>query len=96
MDENSSGEVTDSPAAPPVNEIQEWLVQMIAAELSLSVDQIPTDQPILSLGVDSMQVVTVVAELEDWLGFQFQSNPLEDHATIEALSQFAANRGSEP
>jgi len=55
----------------------------------------PDRLPNFVSGIDSMQVVSILAGLEDRLGFRFQSNPLEDHATIESLSQFAANRGIE-
>ncbi|MEO2036128.1 MAG: acyl carrier protein [Planctomycetaceae bacterium] len=92
MQDQSSGESRPPQATPSVTEIEDWLVEMIAGELGMSPDRIQSDRPILSYGVDSMQVVTIVAGLEDWLGFRFQSNPLEDHPTVESLSRFAANQ----
>ena len=62
----------------------------MATELQISPEKIRVDQTVQSYGVDSMQVVTVIAGLEDWLGFRFGSNPLEDHATIEALAEESA------
>lgn len=84
---------TDSAArnAPSASEIQTWLVQQLARELQVSADQIKVDQPILSQGVDSMQIVVIVARLEDWLGFRFPNPPLDEYPTIESLSQFVAD-----
>lgn len=69
--------------------IRNWLVQRIADELSVESVQIPDDKPIYSLGVDSMQIVTLVAALEDELGIRFHHNPIEDHPTIAALAAYA-------
>jgi len=77
--------------APSVIEIQQWMIQHLAHELQINPEKIAIDQPILSCGIDSMQVVTFVAKLEDWLGVRFSSNPLEEHSTIEALSQHVAD-----
>ena len=54
-------------------------------------DEVRIDQSLLSYGIDSMQVVSFVARLEDWLGIRFSENPLEDHPTIESLSQYVSD-----
>ena len=72
-------------------EIQQWMISRLAEELQINRDKIKVDQPILSCGIDSMQVVSIVAKLEDWLCVRFSSNPLEEHSTIEALSQYVAD-----
>lgn len=71
-------------------EIEQWLIRQLAEELRIPREKIKVDQPILAIGIDSMQIVVVVAKLEDWLGIRFSSNPLDDHSTIRALSQFAS------
>ena len=75
------------PTVRSVVEIQHWMIHQLAHELQRNPDTIKIDRPIASCGIDSMQVVTFVAKLEDWLGVRFSSNPLEDHSTIEALSK---------
>lgn len=72
-------------------EIQQWLVRQVAEALEISPDEIEVDRPVQSYGVDSMQAVTIIAGLEDWLHIRFESNPLEDHPTIESLARFAAD-----
>jgi acyl carrier protein len=89
MQDQSSGERPPPHAIPSVAEIEGWIVKTIAGDLQISRDQIEADQPILSYGVDSMQVVSFVAQLEDWLGIRFSENPLEEHPTVESLSVYA-------
>jgi acyl carrier protein len=72
-------------------EIQEWLLNRLSEELRISRDKIRVDQPILSFGIDSVQLVSVVAQLEDRVGIRFSENPLEEYNTVEALSQFVAD-----
>jgi len=74
----------------PAN-VQQWLIEQLAGELRIDAQRIRTDVPILSYGIDSMQLVGLIVRLEDWLGFRFSSNPLDEHPTIESLSQFVAS-----
>lgn len=78
---------TDPCQARSADEIQQWLVRQIAEQLQIVPQRVQPDQPILASGIDSMQVVSVVAGLEDWLGFRFSANPLDDDPTIRQLSQ---------
>jgi acyl carrier protein len=54
--------------------------------------EIRLDESLAGLGLDSMQFVVLVGELEDWLGCRFTSNPLVAHPSINALSQFLARQ----
>lgn len=71
-------------------EIREWLVSHIAARLQVDPAQIAVDQPLIDVGLDSMEFVAMVGELEQWLGCRFRDNPLIDYPTIETLSEFLA------
>ncbi|MCA9012066.1 MAG: acyl carrier protein [Planctomycetaceae bacterium] len=71
-------------------DIEHWLILQIAEELRVDPEGIRVDQPLLSHGIDSMQVVSIVAKLEDWLSIRFAGNPLEDYSTIEQLAQHVA------
>ncbi|HUP80600.1 MAG TPA: acyl carrier protein [Pirellula sp.] len=82
---------SNPPPTLSVVEIQQWMIQHLAHELQVDPEKIAIGQPILSCGIDSMQVVTFVAKLEDLLGVRFSTNPLEDHSTIKALSQHVAD-----
>jgi acyl carrier protein len=91
MTEKSRHVAAESKSSPTAAEIQQWLTTQLADELKIGPDRIRADRPILSYGIDSMQLVTIVARMEDWLGLRFSSNPLEDHPTIESLSQYVAS-----
>jgi acyl carrier protein len=75
-------------------EIQDWIVARISALTKVPAREIHVSEPFLRYGLDSVAVVALVAELEDWLGYRFTSDPLEDHATVEALARFLAEQTS--
>ncbi|TWU08933.1 Phosphopantetheine attachment site [Symmachiella macrocystis] len=86
-DEITSSPNAGQPTTRSAAEIQDWLLDKLAEELETDRSQIQVKEPILAQGIDSMHVVAIVAQLEDWLGIRFSSNPLEDYPSIEALSQ---------
>lgn len=77
-------------AGRSVGEIQDWIVRQLSEELQIGREKIKLDQPILSCGIDSVQVVSLMSNLEDWGGFRFPENPLDELTTIEQLSHSVA------
>ncbi|MFO0427246.1 MAG: acyl carrier protein [Planctomyces sp.] len=71
-------------------EIQNWLIREISQELQISSSAVKPELSIPACGIDSMQVVSLIARLEDYLSIRFSSNPLDDYPSIEQLSVFAA------
>jgi acyl carrier protein len=53
-------------------------------------NELDPQEPIRRFGLDSVTLVAFSTDLEDWLGYQFRSNPLDDHPTIAALAAFLA------
>ena len=49
-------------------EIQTWFQDHIATLIGVSADEIPPDTDFDSFGIDSVQGVDMLAELESWLG----------------------------
>jgi phthiocerol/phenolphthiocerol synthesis type-I polyketide synthase A len=82
--------------SPPVlrsaEEIRDWITERLVSDVGLSPDEVDADKPVVSFGVDSMQFVVLVGELEAWLGVRFADNPLIDHPTINALSDYLARQ----
>lgn len=89
--ENQQDPHSTAPTARSVAEIQGWLIGQLAEELQIGHEKIKIDQPILSCGIDSVHVVSLMAKLEDWGSFRFSGNPLEDYSTIESLSHYVAD-----
>jgi acyl transferase domain-containing protein/acyl-CoA synthetase (AMP-forming)/AMP-acid ligase II/acyl carrier protein/predicted alpha/beta-fold hydrolase len=70
--------------------IQVWLVKNIAQRLGLSPQEIDVGEPFVSYGLDSVQVVRLSAELEDWLERKLSPTLAYDYPTIETLAQYLA------
>lgn len=71
-------------------EIRDWLLAKISARLNVTPDEVNLDEPLIDVGLDSMEFVAMVGELEHWLGCRFRDNPLIDYPSISALSEFLA------
>ncbi|OAI54296.1 hypothetical protein AYO47_03090 [Planctomyces sp. SCGC AG-212-M04] len=69
-------------------EIRDWLVTKIAARLNVAPEEVNLDEPLIDVGLDSMEFVAMIGELEHWLGCRFRDNPLIDYPTISTLSEF--------
>jgi acyl carrier protein len=75
-------------------EIQDRLVAHLSRLTGLPPREIDVTEPYRRYGLDSVAVVTLVADLESWLGCRFRENPLEEHPTIESLARFLAQQSS--
>ena len=82
----------DTPQPRSEAEIRQWLLDKLAAQLHLDPKDIDLDGPVVAHGMDSMQFVVVVGELEEWLGCRFLDNPLIDYPSVNALSRFLASQ----
>ena len=71
-------------------EIQDWLVNRISTATGVPANEIDVTEPIRRYGLDSVAVVTMIADLETWLGVRLRENPLDEHTTIAALSEYLA------
>jgi acyl carrier protein len=55
-------------------------------------EEVPADQPVTRLGVDSTEAVVISGELQEWLGRRVAPTALWDHPTIDALAEHLAER----
>jgi len=72
-------------------DVTAWLVSHIARELHLEPAAIDIDEPIAVLGLDSLTVATLTADLEDHFGRSLPEALLRHDLTIATLSQIVAN-----
>ena len=75
-----------------LEEIQNWLCQKIAAEINIAPSAVSLDVPFAHYGLDSIVIVTLVGDLEDWLDESLDPTILWEYPTIEILSQWLAER----
>jgi len=82
-----------SPPPPrTAEEIRDWMVWKSSALHGVAPDEVRIDEPLVAAGLDSMQLVVLVGELEEWLGCRFTDNPLIDYPTIDALAPYLADQ----
>ena len=77
-------------------EIQDGMIDRLSRLTGVSPREIDPCEPIARCGLDSVALVAFATDLEEWLGYRFRGNPLEEHPTVEALARFLAaetNRG---
>ena len=68
--------------------IQNWLISQLAEQLSLDANTVDISEPLTRYGLDSIDAVTMVGDLEDWLDLELPSTLFWDHPTIEKSSQY--------
>jgi acyl carrier protein len=71
-----------------VDTIQNWLVNKIAEQLKIGADTIKVTEPLTRYGLDSIDSVTIVGDMEDWLDTELPPTLLWDHPTIEKAAQY--------
>jgi acyl carrier protein len=68
--------------------ISAWVTNYLAKVLQVDPSSIsPTDE-LESLGLNSALVVSMLGDLEDWLGVEISPAVVFDHPTIDAMSGF--------
>ena len=72
------------------DEIERWLVERVGVLTGVPADEVDPAAPLARHGLDSVAAITVVADLEKWLGYRFREYPLERYPTIAALARFLA------
>lgn len=68
--------------------IQNWLVSQLAEQLSIDPKTIDMNESLTRYGLDSIDAVTLVGELEDWLEVELPSTLFWDYPTIGKSAQY--------
>jgi acyl carrier protein len=85
--------MTPGPAATrSAAEIQSWIVEKLCERQLAAPDEIDLNSSLIAHGVDSVEFIALIGELEDWLGCRFRDNPLVRYPSIAALSEFLERR----
>ncbi|MGK7931472.1 MAG: acyl carrier protein [Microcystaceae cyanobacterium] len=77
-----------STATSPAQIIQQWLINQLAEQLSLDSSTIDVNEPLTRYGLDSIDAVTLVGDLEDALDEELPDTLFWDHPTIAQSSQY--------
>ncbi|MDJ0580415.1 acyl carrier protein [Crocosphaera sp.] len=77
-------------ATTPVETVQNWLIKQLAEQLNLDSDKIKITEPFTRYGLDSIDAVTLVGDLEDWLDLDLPDTLFWDNPTVEKSAQYLA------
>lgn len=68
------------------SEISDWMVCRLARELGIPEVEVKTDIPLLSLGVDSLKLLSIAGELSEFTNREVSADAIWDNDSIECLS----------
>lgn len=89
--QSSNLAIEEKPAEiAPAKAVQDWLIAKLAEQLSLDAKTIDVAQPLTRYGLDSIDAVTMVGDLEDLLDMELPSTLFWDHPTIEKSANYLA------
>jgi acyl-CoA synthetase (AMP-forming)/AMP-acid ligase II/acyl carrier protein len=69
-------------------EIENWLIERIAARLRLPMAQVQVTMPFIEFGMGSVDAVEIAGELEGWLGRRISPTAIYNYPNIAALTQW--------
>jgi len=78
------------------DEIQTWLITQVAERLKVNRRDVDIRKPFAHYGMDSVQAVSLSADLEDWLGRELSPTLAYEYPTIEALARYLAGESISP
>ncbi|AFZ47357.1 phosphopantetheine-binding protein [Cyanobacterium stanieri PCC 7202] len=68
--------------------VQNWLIDQLSEQLSLDPENISVNESLTRYGLDSIDAVTMVGDLEDWLDLELPSTLFWDYPTIAQSSAY--------
>ncbi len=71
--------------------VENWLKNQLAEQLSLDANSINVTEPLTRYGLDSIDAVTMVGDIEDVIDEDLPSTLFWDHPTIAKSAQFLAD-----
>ena len=81
---------------PSAQDIEAWIVDRINFLTGVPAGEVDVNAPLTRHGIDSVALIALAADLEQWLGYRFRENPLSAHSTIASLASFLADEVSRP
>jgi amino acid adenylation domain-containing protein len=89
---NQAASSVDAPIIESIKDVEDWLASLLAATLGLNPDRIEINEPITRYGIDSLNAIELVHNIESTLGVQLSVSSFLQSQTIaqlavEAMSQ---------
>ena len=77
-------------SAATAGQIQQWFVDYLSRELTISSDEIDVTVPFENFALDSATAIGMTGDLEQWLGKTVDPTLVYDYPTIQAMSRHLA------
>ena len=75
-------------------QIQSWLVENLAQRLGMPTSEIELNEPFASSGLNSVDAISLSADLEDWLDIKLSPTIVYDYPNIAELAAYLADNQS--
>ena len=72
-------------------EIEEWIVNQLAAVLNTTPDTIGLDDPLTEYGLESIEAFSLSGDLSEWLNQKLSPTLIWDYPTISQLANHLAS-----
>lgn len=72
--------------------IQKWIAEKLTERMQIPADSISLDKDFAEYGIDSLNAVGLVGEIEQWIGHELPATALWDHTSIRKLADFVLKR----
>ena len=103
--ENDDSEISTNrdplsrPGVKPIRrtaeEVERWLAEELSAKLKILPSDFDVRQPFTNYGLDSVQMVGLIGDLETYLGRSLQPTLAWDYPTTETLAKFLATESTD-
>lgn len=81
--------------APSTKEVQSKVADLMASRLKVEATEIDIEKQFLSYGLDSIDAVTLLGDIEDWLEIELPSTLLWDCSNIRELAEYIVDNYTE-
>jgi len=73
------------------DEVRAWILAWVERELRVSAKEISTDTSLLNYGMDSVNAIMLVGDLESQLNLRLPPTLVWDHPTVDALAKIVVS-----
>jgi len=75
--------------------VKDKACELLAERLKITPDEVNLEKKLTSYGLDSIDVMTMVGDLEDWLDIELPSTLFWDYETINDVADYITNNINE-
>jgi acyl transferase domain-containing protein/acyl-CoA synthetase (AMP-forming)/AMP-acid ligase II/acyl carrier protein/SAM-dependent methyltransferase len=83
------------PVASEGTDVEQWLVIWLARQMNVSASEIDTRRSLDSFNLDSLVALSMVGDLEQWLGRMLSPTLVWNYPTVERLAAYLAGKTEE-